>query len=164
SPLIRTPTQLFRFLQHAEAQLGISNATRYEGALHMQDIGPDILPDVSDWTLQDMGMSTGDIIWLKKGSAPWWKGPDSKRKCSDSETLTESCGLNLTLDRSSAKKIAYERCYHDGGASRFSAGAMWADKDDSRGLHNYDIFYHSDIHAQWLPVPKGFSIDEEEDS
>ncbi|KIK90856.1 hypothetical protein PAXRUDRAFT_150973, partial [Paxillus rubicundulus Ve08.2h10] len=147
-PFIRTPTQLFHFLQHAEAHLGISSATRYEGALWMQDIGLDILLDVSNQTLQDMGMSTSDIICLKKGSAPWWKGPDSKRKC----------------NRSSAKKIAYKRCYHDRGDSHFSAGAMWADEDDSRGLHDYDIFYHNYIHAQWLPVPKGFSIDEGEES
>jgi hypothetical protein len=56
----------------------------------MQDIGPDILTDISDRTLQDMGMNTGEIIRLKKASALWWIGPDAKRKRSDSEPLAES--------------------------------------------------------------------------
>ncbi|KAF9231874.1 hypothetical protein BU15DRAFT_67972 [Melanogaster broomeanus] len=62
SPIVHTPTQLSRFLKHAEKHLGVSNATSFKAALHLQDIGPDILPDVSDQTLKDAGMSTGDII------------------------------------------------------------------------------------------------------
>ena len=126
----------------------------------MEDIGPDILTDVSDQTLQDMGMNTGEIIRLKKGSALWWIGPDAKRKRSDSEPLAKS-QLNLTLDRPNVKKIAYERRYFRGGASHFGAGPMrFDDGDDSGGPRDYDIFYYSDEHAQWLPVPKGFSVDE----
>ncbi|KAF9219007.1 hypothetical protein BS17DRAFT_718806, partial [Gyrodon lividus] len=71
SPIMWTPTQLSCFLKHAEKHLGISNTTTFEAALQLQGIGPDILSDVSDQTLQDIGMSTGDIIRLKKGSATW---------------------------------------------------------------------------------------------
>jgi hypothetical protein len=63
---------------------------RFEGPLWMQDIGPDILTDISDRTLQDMGMNTGEIIRLKKASALWWIGPDAKRKRSNSEPLAKS--------------------------------------------------------------------------
>ena len=124
----------------------------------MQDIGPDILMDVSDQMLQDMGMNIGEIIWLKKASALWWTGPDAKRKCSDSEPPAES-QLNLTPDRPNVKKMAYERHYHNGGRARFGAGPMRHDGDDGGGLCEYDIFYRSDNHEQWLPVPPGFSID-----
>ncbi|KAF9235503.1 hypothetical protein BU15DRAFT_64766 [Melanogaster broomeanus] len=62
SPIVHTPTQLSCFLKHAEKHLGVSNVMSFEAALHLQDIGPDILPDVSDQTLKDAGRSTGDII------------------------------------------------------------------------------------------------------
>jgi hypothetical protein len=60
------------------------------------------------------------------------------------------------------KKIAYERRYHDRGRARFGAGPMQHDGDDDGGPREYNIFYHSDDHVQWLPVPPGFSVDEEE--
>jgi hypothetical protein len=104
----------------------------------MQDIGPDILADISNQTLQDMGMNIGEIIQLKQGSALWWIGPDTKRKCSDSDTLAKS-QLNHTPDSPNVKKIAYKRHYHDGGRAHFGAGPMWSDGDDNGGPHEYDI-------------------------
>ncbi|KAF9238399.1 hypothetical protein BU15DRAFT_47788, partial [Melanogaster broomeanus] len=155
SPIVHTPTQFSRFLKHAEKHLGVSNVTSFEASLHLQDIGPDILPDVSDQTLKDVGMSTGDIIRLKKGSITWWNGPDVKRKHSDTVT-----------DLTPVQKIAYEKRYHEGGASRFSGGPMRADDDNDDGTRaslDYDLFYRSNEHAQWLPVPKGFIVDDKGD-
>ncbi|KAF8833088.1 hypothetical protein BDN67DRAFT_917640, partial [Paxillus ammoniavirescens] len=157
SPLVQTPTQLFRFLKHAEKHLGVPNATSFEAAVHLQDIGPDIFSDVSDQTLQDVGMSLGDIIHLKKGCVSWWNGPDTKRK--RSETVTES-----TPNPSGpiSKKIAYEKRYHEGGASRFSAGPIRADDTGNEGgSTDYNLFYRSEAHGQWIPVPRGFTVDEE---
>ncbi|KIK78109.1 hypothetical protein PAXRUDRAFT_164866, partial [Paxillus rubicundulus Ve08.2h10] len=65
-------------------------------------IGPDILLDISDQTLQDIGMSMGDIIRLKKGSATWWNGPDAKQK--HSETI-----VNSNPSKPVTKKITYEK-------------------------------------------------------
>ncbi|KAI6038007.1 hypothetical protein EDC04DRAFT_2570559, partial [Pisolithus marmoratus] len=46
-------------------------------------IGPDILQDVDDKFLSDMGISASDVIHLKKGSTTWWNGPDAKHKRSN---------------------------------------------------------------------------------
>lgn len=29
--------------------------------------------------------------------------------------------------------------------------------------HDYDLFYCCEIHKQWLPVPHGYLVDEDED-
>ncbi|KAG8216760.1 hypothetical protein J3R82DRAFT_7002, partial [Butyriboletus roseoflavus] len=55
------------FLKYAETNLGVSNATTYEHKLTTQHIGPDILSEISDKTLLDIGIPTGNIICLKKG-------------------------------------------------------------------------------------------------
>ncbi|KIK74293.1 hypothetical protein PAXRUDRAFT_791188, partial [Paxillus rubicundulus Ve08.2h10] len=102
SPIIWTPSQLSHFLKHAEKHLGVSNATTFEAALQLQDIGPDILSDVSDQTLRDIGMSMGDVIRLKKGSATWWNGPDAKHKYS--ETNADS-----NPSKPVTRKITYEK-------------------------------------------------------
>ncbi|KAF8836892.1 hypothetical protein BDN67DRAFT_867343, partial [Paxillus ammoniavirescens] len=102
SPIMQTPSQLSRFLKHAEKHLGVFNATAFKGTLQLQDIDPDILSDVSDQTLQDIGMSMGDIIRLKKGSATWWNGPDAKWKCS--ETIVDS-----NPSKPVTKKITYKK-------------------------------------------------------
>ncbi|KAI6044132.1 hypothetical protein EDC04DRAFT_2599718 [Pisolithus marmoratus] len=41
-------------------------------------IRPNILPDVDDKFLADLGISAGDAICLKKGSISWWNGHDVK--------------------------------------------------------------------------------------
>ncbi|KIK21554.1 hypothetical protein PISMIDRAFT_12181 [Pisolithus microcarpus 441] len=48
SPLLLLPTQLSLFLRFAEANLGISNTSRYEVKLELQGISPDILVEVND--------------------------------------------------------------------------------------------------------------------
>ncbi|KIK11636.1 hypothetical protein PISMIDRAFT_68209, partial [Pisolithus microcarpus 441] len=78
SPPIPSPTQLARYLEYAETNLGVRYASSYKAALELHGIGPDILPDVDDKLLADLGISAGDVIRLKKGSTAWWNGPDVK--------------------------------------------------------------------------------------
>jgi hypothetical protein len=47
-------------------------------SLKLQGIGPDILGDINDKVLSGIGISTGDIIHIKKGSTIWWNGPNAK--------------------------------------------------------------------------------------
>ncbi|KIJ21121.1 hypothetical protein PAXINDRAFT_6893 [Paxillus involutus ATCC 200175] len=166
-PLVPTPSQLSRFLQYAETCLGVRHASTYEPGLQLHGIGPDILPDIDDKTLAGVGISAGDIIRLKKGSVVWWNSPDAKRKRSDTITATGTGSPFTSPDRPARKRVSYEKRYHDGGASRFSGPPMTVDEDDGLGdgvgTKDYTVFYRSNVHQQWLPVPHGFVVDEEED-
>ena len=154
SPPIPSPSQLRRFLRYAERHLGVSNATMYEQDLDMHGIGPDILSQVDEKTLTDLGIRKGDIIRLQNGSQTWWNGPDAKRKRSDTVT---SSGSNHS--QSSSKKVAYEKWYHDGGRARFSGPPM--EPGDGNPNAEYKIFYKCDSQNLWLPIPQGFAVDEE---
>ena len=73
-----SPTQLKRFLSYAETELGVHDASQYKDALDLRGIGPDVLAEMSDHILSDIGIPAGDIVCLKKGSIAWWNGPDAK--------------------------------------------------------------------------------------
>ncbi|KAI5983615.1 hypothetical protein EDC04DRAFT_2506053, partial [Pisolithus marmoratus] len=72
SPPVPSLTQLACYLQYAETNLSMHYASSYKSALELHGIGPDILPDINDKLLADLGISAGDIIHLKKGSTAWW--------------------------------------------------------------------------------------------
>ena len=157
SPPIPSPSQLARYLQYAEANLGVRHALSYKPALEMHRIGPDILPNVDDKLLSNLGISAGDSIRLKKGSVAWWNGADVKRKRSN--TLASS---DENPDQQSSKRLSYKKEYHDGGGCRFSAPPMQKDDNDD-GLpldRDYDLFYRCETLKQWLPVPRGYLVDE----
>ncbi|KIK91253.1 hypothetical protein PAXRUDRAFT_149910 [Paxillus rubicundulus Ve08.2h10] len=166
-PLVPTLPQLSRLLQYAETCLGVHHAPTYEPGLQLHGIGPKILPDIDDKKLAGVGVSAGDIIHLKKGGVVWWNGPDAKRKHSDTITATGMGSPFTSPDRPVRKRVSYEKRYHDGSASHFSGPPMTMDRDDGSGdgvgTKDYTIFYCSDVHQQWLPVPHGFVVDEEED-
>ncbi|KAF8221171.1 hypothetical protein L208DRAFT_1329740, partial [Tricholoma matsutake] len=67
SPIIYTPTKLTQHLKHATKYLGVTNALSYETALSVNGFGPDILDQVKNQMLVDLGISHGDAIWLKQG-------------------------------------------------------------------------------------------------
>ncbi|KIK13778.1 hypothetical protein PISMIDRAFT_17760 [Pisolithus microcarpus 441] len=168
SPPIPSPSKLVHYLQFAESHLGVKHAMSYKSALEMHGIGPDILPDVSDKLLADLGLSAGDAIHLKKGSIAWWNGPDAKRKRSNASASgapePSSKRLNTQDSRpnrdSKLCRVSYERWYHEGGGWRFTAPPMH--KDDNPGLPpklDYDLFYLCETIKQWLPVPHGYSVD-----
>ncbi|KIK80666.1 hypothetical protein PAXRUDRAFT_764893 [Paxillus rubicundulus Ve08.2h10] len=56
SPAIPTPLKLTRFLEYADAQLGVQNAMTYEYALHYLGAGPDILAKMSDSDVSTAGL------------------------------------------------------------------------------------------------------------
>lgn len=68
SPVAPTPSTLTRFLKHAKDHLGVAFASTYEASLRGIGAGPDIIVDMADQDLAQVGLSAGDIIRLKKGS------------------------------------------------------------------------------------------------
>ncbi|KAG1817731.1 uncharacterized protein BJ212DRAFT_1480274 [Suillus subaureus] len=56
---------------YAKDHLGVAFASTYEASLCGIGIGPNILVDMADQDLAQVGLSAGDIIWLKKGSVTW---------------------------------------------------------------------------------------------
>ncbi|KAI6033484.1 hypothetical protein BKA83DRAFT_4120971 [Pisolithus microcarpus] len=159
SPPIPSPSQLTRFLQYAETNLGVRYAMSYKSILEMHRIGPDILLDVDDKLLSEFGISAGDAIRLKKGSMAWWNGPDAKRKRSDASASAEDAQQPAIK-----KRVSYNKKYHEGGGCRFTGPPMRKDdrNPDFQPELDYDFFYYCDTQKQWLPVPAGFVVDEDE--
>jgi hypothetical protein len=152
SPIRPSPSQLTRFLIHAETNLGVRDATLYESPLHRKRYGPDILPRVSDKALEEVGIQPGDVIRLKDGAAVWWNGPDAKRKRADDEETSEP-----TAKRNS---VAYERRFDDGGGCHFSGPPMVG---GDYSVPGETLWYKCTAQAQWLPVPPGYTVIIEED-
>jgi len=158
SPPIPSPSQLVRYLQYAETNLGVRHALSFKSALDMNGIGPDIFPDVDDKLLSDLGISAGDAIRLKKGSTAWWNGLDAKRKRSN----TSASAASETNCQQPPKRVSYEKRYHEGGGCRFHAPPMKKDDEPSSPVeHDFDLFYQCETLKQWLPVPYGYSVDED---
>lgn len=148
-------TQLKRFLLYAETNLKVRNASQYEDELDLRGIGPDVLVDMPQHILSEVGIPIGDIIHLKKASVAWWNRPDAKRKWSS--TSSSSGTLNReSLEQPVKKKVAYKRHYHDGGRWYFSGPPM-VDGDPDPAA-DYDLFYKCETQNKWLPVPKGFVV------
>ena len=163
SPPVPSPSQLLRFLKFAETELHVVNATVYERRLAAQHIGPDILSKIDDKVLTaEIGIPTGDIIRLKRGSTIWWNGPNAKRKRSDTGQSSASQSKSPT-HQPPQKKVAYEKKYHDGGGSRFTGPPMIAGDGDDDAPKDYELWYQSTDHGTWLPVPRGFIVCEDED-
>lgn len=160
SPPIPSPTQLACYLQYAETSLGVHYALSYKPALEMHGIGPDILPEVEDKFLSDLGILAGDTIRLKKGSIAWWNRPDAKRKRSNT-----SVSVPETQQPPVKKRVSYNKRYHDGGGYRFSGPPMRRDEDDDGipVVRDHDLLYFCHTQKQWLPVPVGYLIDEDEE-
>jgi len=164
SPLVPSPSHLAHYLKYVETHLGVQHASTFESALQIQGIGPDILPEVDNKILSKLGTSAGDILHLKKGSMTWWNGLDAKRKRSN--TTTSSSSAAVAREEPAYKKVSYEKRYHEGGGSWFSGPPMKRDEDDPDAApieHDYDLFYRCEIHKQWLPIPHGYSVDEDMD-
>ncbi|KAI6096257.1 hypothetical protein EV401DRAFT_1895814 [Pisolithus croceorrhizus] len=79
SPPIPSPSKLVHYLQFAESHPGVQHTMPYKLALEMHGFNPDILPDVSNKLLADLGCSAGDTICLKKGSIAWWNRPNANK-------------------------------------------------------------------------------------
>ncbi|KAJ7888204.1 hypothetical protein B0H13DRAFT_2342055 [Mycena leptocephala] len=157
SPAIPSPTKLTRFLLHAELKLGIKNALQYESAMSRNGLGPDILHMVDGRALMDCGINKGDVLRMKAGAPSWWNGPDAKRKRVDSvaPANSQASGSNSagsaqidSLATPPSKKVAFERRYGDGGASRFWGPRITA------GAYEKDVWLK--VAGTWAPMPLGY--------
>ena len=149
SPPIPSPSHLIRYLKHAKTHLGVNNALLYRSSLENNGIGPDILPDVKDKFLTDLGILPGDVIRLKKGSTVWWNGPDVKRKRRNTAT---------SEDEQPVKRVVYQKQFHGGGGARFTGLLM---RPGSPPLLDYDLLYFCNVQNQWLLIPHGFIVAED---
>ncbi|KAI6046204.1 hypothetical protein EDC04DRAFT_2598390 [Pisolithus marmoratus] len=113
SPPVPSPSQLACFLQYAETSLGVHYALSYKSALALHGIGLDILQDVDNKFLSDLGISAGNVIHLKKGSTAWWNGPDAK--CKQSDTVTSTSAVE-TQEQPAKKCVLYEQYCDDNEA------------------------------------------------
>ena len=129
--------------------VGVNNTLLYRSSLENNGIGHDILPDVEDKFLTDLGILPGDVIWLKKVSTAWWNGPDVKRKQSNTAT---------SEDEQPVKRVAYQKQFHGRGGARFTGLLM---RPGSPPLLDYDLLYFCDVQNQWLPIPHGFIVAED---
>ncbi|KIM64577.1 hypothetical protein SCLCIDRAFT_75913, partial [Scleroderma citrinum Foug A] len=147
-----TPSKLTRFLQYAEANLGVESAQTLEPALQRLGVGPDILSEMDDTLLQEAGISPGDIIHLKCGSSVWWNGPEARQK--RSATQSESTEAPATKEC----KFQYEKHYEDGGRSHFTGGPIKPaeDGDDGKEFRDYDWYYKCANAGTWLAAPRGW--------
>jgi hypothetical protein len=154
SPVIPSPSQLTRFLKHAESKLGVQGASLYESPLRRQHFGPDILHRVPDTTFAEIGIHPGDVIRLKDGAVAWWKGPDTKRKRSLFELEPQ--------DAPPAKvdTVAYERRFDDGGGCRFSGPPMVG--GDPPNIPGETTWYRCEARKDWFPIPPGYTVEVEE--
>ena len=91
------PHLQFHFLLSLCDSSNVVNATAYKQRLAVQHIGPDIFSEIDNKMLTtEIGIPTGDIICLKKGSTVWWNGPDAKQKCSNTDWSSTSHLKSLT--------------------------------------------------------------------
>ncbi|KAJ7939579.1 hypothetical protein B0H13DRAFT_1850362 [Mycena leptocephala] len=184
SPAVPSPTKLPRFLEHAEKNLGVSNARSFEPLMRQNGYGPDIMHLLDNQALLDCGMNMGDALRMKAGSVDWWKGPDAKRKRADSEvgpihaSITTASGSTVVSTRSAqndpgtppSKKISFERRYDEegggGGASRFFGPRITPVKG-SQSVADKNIWLLAA--GSWIPMPLGYrpvqdyEFEEEED-
>lgn len=121
SPTRNTPSKLSRFLEYAEAHLGVENASSHEERLRLQGFGPDIIHLVDDAALKDVGFTPGDVIRLKQHSQRWWNSGDAKRKRATNDTgHTAPPAIVPSGDTTPpGKKVHFEKRYNDGGCYRF---------------------------------------------
>jgi hypothetical protein len=155
SPPKPTPSKLSRFLQHAESNLGIANATVYEAALERKGYGPDILHLVKDEALAEAGLPPGDVIRMKAGCVAWWSSSDVKRKrdASPDDDRRPPTPPN--------KKVCYEKRYKDGSGGTTFWGPVL--KPGVQWNAEWDMYYYCGVRRDMVPVPPGFCVIEEED-
>ncbi|KAF9034956.1 hypothetical protein BDP27DRAFT_1245529, partial [Rhodocollybia butyracea] len=146
SPAKNSPTKLPQFLQYAEKNLSIGDATSYRFRLEQARFGPDILALVDNKALTDIGIPEGDVIRLKQAAPLWWNSTDAKRK-------------RVSVDAEPEPKcFRFERRWVDGSgaATMFGTGMRpIEDIDDIPNPAHAWYYYSEEIHAL-VPVPPDF--------
>ena len=153
---------LSQFLQYLRDHLGISNAISYENALLWHGYGPDILHKVPSKDLENLGISTGDVIQLKEACLPWFTGPLAKHKHHDDAEPQDS-GQEPPPPKK--RLVRYEQRWFtaDGnpdGTTQFYGGTMKGrDGPEPEGESDgtqAEVWYFYEAHNDWAQVPLGF--------
>ncbi|KDQ65130.1 hypothetical protein JAAARDRAFT_188381 [Jaapia argillacea MUCL 33604] len=155
SPPAPSPSHLGRFLTYTQDHLGVRSALSFEDKMAEHSYSPDILHKVPKADLTTLGIPAGDVIRLQNGSQKWWKGPDVKRKRSES-SIAEVWGRD-------DKRVQYEVIFAVGGGNCFTAGPL----ESGNPRSNCDVFnYFNEALSEMVPIPPGYqapaqSVEEE---
>ncbi|KAJ4492133.1 hypothetical protein C8J55DRAFT_382279, partial [Lentinula edodes] len=147
SPAKNTPTKLRRFLEYAESDAGVKNATYHLFALENKGYGPDILECVEDKDLVDLGIKHGDAMRLKRAAPIWFNGPEAKRK----QPLAP-----LAQPDQHQNRTRFEKRWIDDGCFSTSGRSMRQLDDGEKLDPSYSWFYFSELAHSMIPVPKNF--------
>ncbi|KAJ3871769.1 hypothetical protein F5051DRAFT_433582 [Lentinula edodes] len=147
SPAKNTPTKLRCFLEYAESDAGVKNATYHLFALENKGYGPDILECVEDKDLVDLGIKHGDAMHLKCAAPIWFNGPEAKRK----QPLAPLAQPDQHQNRTHFKKR-----WIDGGRFSTSGRSMQRLDDGEKLDPSYSWFYFSKLAHSMIPVPEKF--------
>ena len=103
------PTKLMQFLEHAQANLGVTNALAYEAQMCLKGFGPDILDLVSQDSLVNLGITPGDAIHLQNNAPKWWNGSHAKQKWSGlkANQQIQPCPTSAFALRSTTMMVEY---------------------------------------------------------
>jgi hypothetical protein len=144
SPPIPSPLDISRYLTYASEKLGVRSAQDFISPLKRKSDGPDILSEVPDSDLADLGIPPRDIIWLKKGSEGWWK---KKKRDQPRNPETNFFSTEFAHQHEEPKEdeednsIGYEYKYPDGGGVRYSGPPMIR---GDQGPHDCRTTYFND--------------------
>jgi hypothetical protein len=157
SPPIPSPLDISRYLTYASEKLGVHSARDFISPLKRKSYGPDILSEVPDSDLADLGIPPGDIIRLKKGSEGWWKKKkrDQPRNPETNFFSTEFARQHKEPEEDDTdNSISYEYKYPDGGGIRYGGPPMI---QGDQGPHDCRTTYFNEALKQMVPVPTGFT-------
>jgi hypothetical protein len=158
SPPIPSPSDISCYLTYASEKLGVRSAQDFISPLKRKSYGPDILSEVPDSDLADLGIPPGDIIQLKKGSEGWWK-----KKKRDQPRNPEANFFSDTHQREELKEdeednsIGYEYKYPDGGGVRYGGPPMIRGDQGPHKSHNCHTTYFNQALKEMVPIPTGFT-------
>lgn len=153
-------TDIPNFLDYAERKLGVAGARSHESAMSTYRYGPDILPQVPDEKLEEIGLARGDILRMKKGSIKWFHGPERKRKFAETRNATpesshgmgQGGGGSPTHRPAQRRRTRYEIFYPDGGAMTWHAPGPT--ETDGEYVREGEIFYC--VNGVMVPLPLGY--------
>lgn len=163
--LVPSPSDVPRFLQYCEDELGIAGAMAYQSPLSRKRYGPDILADVTDEDLSkdDVGIPPGDVIRLKRGSVKWWNlSSGGKRKAGSRSSSHHDSHRGQKSRRTwspepsagTEVQVRYEEKFPEGGGHTFWAGPLKQTTD--LNVSNPNLYYYSDAFQEMVEVPPGY--------
>lgn len=125
------------FLRYAEEKLGVRAATDHSVALETHHYGPDILAQVPDVKLEEIGIPAGDALRLKKGCTKWYHSGARKRTLEEMRQSGPS-GNNAVIRSSPGSS------HGDNNEAHSSPGLSRGEKKPK--LLRYQLDYHAGGH------------------